>query len=172
MNATRLRRLCQCAMFAAVIYVFTAYLHVPSFNGYTHIGDGFLYLAASLLPTGYAAAAGAVGAGLADLLSGYSIWAPATLVIKAVMGVLAAVCYQAFGRGRGPLGLVACGIVGELPMVVGYWLYDGVLMASLTGAAAGIPSNLAQAAFGIAASTLLAAALSRSAYVRREFPRL
>ena len=84
MNATRLRRLCQCAIFAAVIYVFTAYLHVPSFNGYTHIGDGFLYLAASLLPTGYAAAAGAVGAGLADLLSGYSIWAPATLVIKAL----------------------------------------------------------------------------------------
>ena len=76
MNATRLRRLCQCAIFSAVIYVFTAYLHVPSFNGYTHIGDGFLYLAASLLPTGYAAAAGAVGAGLADLLSGYSHLGP------------------------------------------------------------------------------------------------
>ena len=57
-------------------------------------------------------------------------------------------------------------------MVLGYWLYDGMLMGSLTGAAAGIPSNLVQAAFGIAASTLLAAALGRSAYVRREFPRL
>ena len=74
--------------------------------------------------------------------------------------------------GAGALGLAACGIVGELPMVLGYWLYDGVLLGSLTGAAAGIPSNLVQAAFGIAASTLLAAALGRSAYVRREFPRL
>ena len=57
-------------------------------------------------------------------------------------------------------------------MVLGYWLYDGLLMGSLAGAAAGIPSNLVQAAFGIAASALLAAALGRSAYIRWEFPRL
>lgn len=65
-------------------------------------------------------------------------------------------------------------------MVVGYWLFDALLASSggqsfgpaLAGAAAGIPSNLVQAAFGAAASTLLAAALRRSAYVRREFPGL
>ena len=106
------------------------------------------------------------------MLLGAPLYAPATLVIKAVMAALAAVCWQAFGRGRGPLGLALCGVLGELPMVAGYWLYDGVLMGSLAGAAAGIPSNLVQAAFGIAASALLASALGRSAYVRREFPRL
>ena len=109
---------------------------------------------------------------LADVLLGSPIYAPATLVIKAGMAALAAACHQAFGKGRGPLGLAACGIMGELPMVVGYWLYDALLLGSAAGAAAGIPSNLVQAAFGIAASTLLAAALGRSAYVRREFPRL
>ena len=65
-------------------------------------------------------------------------------------------------------------------MVLGYWLYDALLVSAgggafgsaLAGAAAGIPSNLAQAAFGAAASTLLLAALRRSGYVRREFPRL
>ena len=36
-------------------------------------------------------------------------------------------------------------------MVVGYWLYDALLLGSAAGAAAGIPSNLVQAAFGIAA---------------------
>ena len=46
------------------------------------------------------------------------------------------------------------------------------LFGQLIGAAAGIPSNLVQAAFGVAASTLLAAVLARSAYIRREFPRL
>ena len=61
MKSIRVQRLCQTAVFAAIIYVFTAYLHVPSFNGYTHVGDGFLYLAASTLPVGYAAAAGAIG---------------------------------------------------------------------------------------------------------------
>ena len=106
MNATRLRRLCQCAIFAAVIYVFTAYLHVPSFNGYTHIGDGFLYLAASLLPTGYAAAAGAVGAGLADLLSGYSIWAPAAGIPGyLIQSALSSLVYLALGRALDRAGI-------------------------------------------------------------------
>ena len=59
------RRICLTALMAAIIYVFTAYIHVPSHTGYTHVGDGFLYLAASLLPAPFAAAAGAIGAGLA-----------------------------------------------------------------------------------------------------------
>ena len=70
MNNVRIQRLCQTAVFAAISYVFPAWLHVPTFPGYTHIGDGFLYLAASTLPMGYAAAAGAIGAGLADVLTG------------------------------------------------------------------------------------------------------
>ena len=42
----------------------------------------------------------------------------------------------------------------------------------LAGSAAGIPSNLVQAAFGAAASTLLALALRRSGYARKRFPGL
>lgn len=47
-----------------------------------------------------------------------------------------------------------------------------ILVGSLAGSAAGVPANLVQAVFGVAVSTLLAAALRRSSYVRREFPRL
>ena len=43
---------------------------------------------------------------------------------------------------------------------------------ALAGTAAGIPSNLVQAVFGAAASTALAAALGKSAYMRRAFPGL
>ena len=39
-------------------------------------------------------------------------------------------------------------------------------------AAAGVPGNLIQAAFGTAASTLLALSLRRSPAVRERFPRL
>ena len=55
-------------------------------------------------------------------------------------------------------------------MVVGYWLYDGLLLGSLAGAAVGLPSNLMQAAFGLAASTALALSLKKSTYVRDLFP--
>lgn len=158
MNATRLRRLCQCAIFAAVIYVFTAYLHVPSFNGYTHIGDGFLYLAASLLPTGYAAAAGAVGAGLADLLSGYSIWVPATLVIKALTAC--------FFTSRAPSFLCRRNLWALLPAAAlcgaGYYLYECAITGNFAAPAAGIPGYLIQSALSSLVYLALGRALDRA----------
>ncbi len=51
----KLRLLVTTGLFAALIYVFTAYLHIPSGAGYTHAGDGLIYLAACILPTPYAA---------------------------------------------------------------------------------------------------------------------
>ena len=73
------------ALFAAMITVMTAFLfHIPIGvnGGYLHFGDALIYLAASMLPTPYACIAAAVGAGLADIVSGAPIWAPFTLVIK------------------------------------------------------------------------------------------
>ena len=107
------------------------------------------------------------------------MYVPGTLLIKAVMAVTAGLLYRLLRR-RGLPGVIACGAAGEVPMVLGYWLYDALLVSAgggafgsaLAGAAAGIPSNLAQAAFGAAASTLLLAALRRSGYVRRAFPNL
>ena len=31
-------------IFTALIFVFTAFVHIPSFTGYVHIGDSFLFL--------------------------------------------------------------------------------------------------------------------------------
>lgn len=167
----RTRMVVMAAAFAALACVATMVVKVPSpTGGYMNLGDTVVLLGGYLLGPAWGALAGSIGPALADVLLGSPIYAPATLVIKAGMAALAAACHQAFGKGRGPLGLAACGIMGELPMVVGYWLYDALLLGSAAGAAAGIPSNLVQAAFGIAASTLLAAALGRSAYVRRSSP--
>ena len=86
-SSNRTRLLGTAALFAAVITLTTAYLlHIPVPTGYVHLGDAFVYLAASLLPAPYAVAAAAIGAGLADLLT-YPAWMPATLVIKAVVAL-------------------------------------------------------------------------------------
>ena len=74
------------ALFAAAITVMTAYmLHIPiPTGGYIHLGDALIYLAACLLPVPYAAAAAAIGAGLADLLTA-PMWVLPTLVVKAIV---------------------------------------------------------------------------------------
>lgn len=167
----RTRAIVMTALLAALACVATMVLVVPSpTGGYMNLGDAVVLLGAYLLGPAWGALAGGIGPAMADLLAGYTVYVPATLVIKAVMAVLAGLLYKALREKPG--GLLVCSIVAEIPMVVGYWLYDGLLMHSLSGSAAGIPSNLAQAAFGVVASVLLAGLLRKSAYVRREFPRL
>ena len=72
------------AIFAAMTYVLTAFLHIPTAKGYIHIGDAVIFIAACILPKPYAAASAAIGASLSDALSGYWIWVPATMLIKAL----------------------------------------------------------------------------------------
>ena len=74
-------------IFAALITIFTAYIgHVPvGINGgYIHFGDGLIYLAATILPLPYAMLAGAIGGGLADLLTAPA-WTVATVIIKSLI---------------------------------------------------------------------------------------
>ena len=172
------RMLALTGLFAALGCVGTMILQVPSpSGGYVNLGDAVVILGAWLLGPVYGAAAGGVGPALADLLSGYAVYVPATLVIKAVMALTAAQLYRALGKR----GLLLSALAAEVPMVLGYWLFDGALAAvsgggklslCLMGSAAGVPGNLVQAAFGAAASTLLALALRRSGYARKRFPSL
>ncbi|MBR6535800.1 MAG: ECF transporter S component [Lachnospiraceae bacterium] len=53
-NQNRLKNMCLAGVLTALVFVFTAYLHIPSVNGYVHVGDGFIYFAACLLPLPYA----------------------------------------------------------------------------------------------------------------------
>ena len=179
-SSSRTRLLAMTALFAALGCVATTVIKVPSpTGGYMNLGDTAVLLGAYFLGPAYGALAGGIGPALADLLGGYPMYVPGTLLIKAVMAVTAGLLYRLLRR-RGLPGVIACGAAGEVPMVLGYWLYDALLVSvgggafgnALVGAAVGIPSNLAQAAFGAAASTLLLAALRRSGYVRRAFPNL
>ena len=85
-NSEKLRRLVTTALFAAAITVTTAYiLHIPlPTGGYVHLGDALIYLCACLLPAPWAMAAGAVGAGLADLLTA-PMWVVPTLIVKSLI---------------------------------------------------------------------------------------
>ncbi|WP_026497755.1 TIGR04002 family protein [Butyrivibrio sp. WCD2001] len=69
---------------AALTTIFTAYIfHIPVGvnGGYVHFGDTVIYLAAAMLPAPYAMAVGALGGGLADLLTA-PMWTIATVIIK------------------------------------------------------------------------------------------
>ena len=163
---SQLLRLVMTGVLMALACVATMVIQIPSpTHGYMNLGDCVVLLSGCLLGPVYGAVAGGVGSALADLLSGYAVYVPGTLVIKAVMAALAGGLYRR-GRKLLPVGAV----LAELVMIVGYWLYDGILMGSLAGSAAGIPSNIIQGVFGGVCGVALVAALSRVPQIRKWFP--
>lgn len=112
------------ALFAAIIYVLTAFLHVPTIKGYVHVGDGIIFLAASILPAPYAVFAGAVGGALSDALSGYWIWVPATLLIKGITALFFTSKKETILCKHNYLALIPALIL----CVGGYGLYSGVVI--------------------------------------------
>lgn len=123
-STAKIRLITITGLFAALIYVFTAYIHVPTGAGYTHAGDGLIYLAACILPTPYAMLAGAIGGTLADGLSGFPVWIPATIIIKAVTALFFSNKSEKILTLRNILGIIPSGIL----CIVGYSLYEGTVM--------------------------------------------
>jgi uncharacterized repeat protein (TIGR04002 family) len=122
-NMKHLRYLTTAGVFAALIFVSTYLLHVPTpFNGgYIHPGDTFIYLAACFLPTPYAAAAASIGAALSDTLTPNAmIYVPATIIIKAVMTLFFISRSDTIITRRHIVGIVLAGITG----LFGYFIWE------------------------------------------------
>ncbi len=159
---TKTEQLTLTAAFAALACVATMVIQVPSpTNGYVNMGDAVVLLAAFTLGPWYGAAAAGIGSALADLLTGYAHYVPGTLVIKAAMALVAGLigCYayrknEKFTK-KLPIYMIA-GVAAEIIMVVGYYIYAGLLLGKgLAAALSSIPSNIVQGVFGIAAAILL-----------------
>ena len=134
------------ALLAALCCVATLMIQVPSpMNGYVNLGDGLVLLSGWLLGPGYGFAAAGLGSALADLITGYSHYAPATFIIK---GLMALISCRLKPRWLG-------GILAEGWMVLGYFLFACLLMGEGWAAAASIPGNLIQGAVGLAAALAL-----------------
>lgn len=157
-----LRLMCVTALFAAVIFIFTGYVHIPSHTGYTHIGDGFIWLAAAMLPTPYAAFAGACGAMLADCLTGYALWAPATVIIKAVSVFFFTYKAKNIICVRNMLSLLPTTAI----CAGGYYLYEALITGNFIAPLAGIPGYLTQSVLSALLFVMLGFGLDRAHFKR------
>ena len=112
-------------VFTVAVYAATIAIQIyqPATNGYFNLGESMIYLAALVSGPLTAAIAGGVGAALADLSTGYSIFAPGTLVIKFVEGYVAGVLVKKFRKTHPILaGLVGVVYTGLLVFfAINYW---------------------------------------------------
>ena len=155
----RIYKIVLSGLFAAIIFVLTAFLPIPLGHGYANAGDVFVVLSGILLGQWTGAAAGGVGSALADLYLGYSVYAPATFLIKGLMAVCAFFVHKTAKNKR--LKNTVSYVVCELIMVSGYFLFE-TLFFGIGIALADVIGNLLQAAFGACVGIALTTILSKT----------
>ena len=158
MKNKKVQLMCITGVFTALVFVVTAYLHIPTNNGYIHVGDGLIYLAACLLPWPYAMVVGAGGAFLADCLTGFAVWAPGSVIIKSLSVLLFSSKENKILNLRNSLAVLPATIV----CAGGYYLYESLIYGNFVSPLAGIPASVTQSvasaivfiAFGLTADKM------------------
>lgn len=159
---SRILKIVLSGLFAAIIFVLTAFFPIPLGHGYANAGDAFVVLSGIMLGPWAGLAASGVGSAMADLYLGYSVYAPATFVIKGLMAACAFLIYRA-ARTRKNIFLktVLPYVVSEIIMVLGYFLFETILFGIGVALADAI-GNLLQAAFGACVGIALTTVLLRT----------
>ncbi|MGI6574915.1 MAG: ECF transporter S component [bacterium] len=142
-----LQKLVVTALFAALVAVATMAINIPmpATQGFVNVGDTMIFVAGIFLGPAVGLLAGGIGSGLADLLLGYVHWAPWTLFIKSIEGLLAGlIAYRSFQKKRriGPETILAM-LIAAIWMVFGYYLAGGI-MRGFPAALASVPGNIIQ----------------------------
>jgi uncharacterized membrane protein len=171
MNSKKTKKIVFCALMTSLTTAATMVIHIPSaFHGYIHLGDGMVLLSSLLLGPLLGAAAGGIGSMLADLLSGYAFYAPATLIIKALAAFLAGSLYQKFikknqGASFKLLPFLSAGIVCSIVVTGGYFLFE-LIVYGPSAAIVNIPLNAVQNIFSLVVAGSLLPVLLRIDEIR------
>jgi len=151
---------------AALVTVSTMLVQIPNppTRGYINFGDALIFVSALIFGRTIGAFAGGVGSALADILSGYSYFAPFTLVIKGVEGLLAGMISNGKSWRRDILAVV----VGGAEMIVGYFLAETFALGyGVLAALTEVPGNVSQILVGGLVGLLVAVAVRRRLILER-----
>lgn len=154
MDDKKVKEMIYTSMLAALICVATFIIKVPLpvTNGYTHLGDGFIFIAVLLLGKRNGAWAGAIGAALADIIGGYSFYAIPTFIIKGIMAIIMGTVVE---RGRTfPTNYkwVIGAVLGSIWQVFGYYVVGSLMIGNFIATISEIPGNTIQSIAGIIAA--------------------
>ena len=140
------KKLTMAGVMAALVFVMTYVpkVPVPVTGGYVHLGDGAIFLSVLLLgPLGVPAAA--IGSALADILGGYLVYVLPTMLIKALVALIAWKVWKENSWLRAVLAF----LLAEAAMVAGYFAFESVMYGAAAAWAA-VGANCIQGIAGVA----------------------
>ncbi len=158
------RDLSKTGIMAALVFLATYIIKIPSINGYSHLGDCMILIGVLTLGFKKGALAGGIGAALADLFGGYMQWILPTFFIKAVMAAVMGLFIEKVMPNRKGNWLWGA-VIGGIVQIFGYTsvkiLYYGFAVAMTM-----TPGLLIQTAAGISLTAVFVSVLSASGIVK------
>lgn len=166
--SSKVREIVQLGMLSALTFIATMAIHVPSWNGgVIHLGDSMIFLTAIIFGRKYAAISGAVGMTMFDILSGYSVWAPYTFVIKAVMGlIVGSAAYMGGSKGQNIYKNAFGMLLGGIWMIFGYYVAEVMITGNLVSPVASVTGNVIQFGGGAVIAFVIIAAMKKTSYFK------
>ena len=151
------------ALLAALTCVATMVIKIPSpLKGYLNLGDCVVLLAGWTLSPVCGFLSAGLGSALADLFSGYVMYAPATFVIKGLMAIIAFYGFKLLHKNFGNLpSKIVAGIVAEIVMILGYFVFEGFLYG-FGPSVVNIPANAVQGIVGLILGCILVKVFEKS----------
>ena len=147
---TRTKKIVMAALLASLVCIATMIIKIPSpLKGYLNLGDCIVLVAGWMLSPVYGFIAAGLGSALADIFSGYVIYAPATFVIKGAMALIAFYGFKLLHKKLGNLSSqIISGIVAEIAMILGYLVFESFLYGFVPSLL-NVPANGVQGIAGL-----------------------
>lgn len=150
----------------ALVYVATLIqfeLPTPNGGGLVHLGTGMSYIVALMFGKKVGAVSGSFAMGMFDILSKYTIWAPTTIITRAIMGyVVGSIATRDGESGNSPVRNVIAIVVGGAIMIAGYYIGESITFGNWITPVASIGGNFLQILVGGVGAMALVPALKKS----------
>ncbi len=148
------KQLVYAALGIALVFICTVFVNVrlpvAANGGLIHLGNVPLFIIAILYGRWLGAVAGGFGMALFDVVGGWFLWAPFTLLIVGLMGyTVGAICEKRQTLTAYVLALAAACII----KVVGYYGAEAVIYGNWLAPMTSVPGNLVQ--IGVASVVVL-----------------
>ena len=153
---TNTKKLVMSSMFAALCCIATMIIKIPSpLKGYINLGDCMVLLSGFILTPVYGFLAAGLGSALADIFSGYIIYAPATFIIKGMMAIITAFVFKFLtNKTTVTVARIICAMAAEIVMILGYLVFESFLYG-FEASIINIPANAVQGLAGLVLGVIL-----------------
>lgn len=159
------------SMLIALVFVATIFLNIKlpigGNGGLVHLGTAFAFIASILFGPKKGALAGALGMGLFDLVSGWTLWAPFTIVARGLQGYIVGKIAWSNGRNGSSIPFNLLGIIASVPVMLAvYYICEGILYSNWIAPVLSIPGNITQNVVGIIVAIPVCAVLKKTSFFK------